>query len=145
MEEREVSYMPLSHIAGNVQLLGAICFPEEANSEVYFAFPDAMQGSLTDTLKEVRPTHLVGVPRVWEKFHAGLSQLLKAKPELKSNPNAVKAFLGIEKVKFATTGAAPITREVMEFFDSLELPLYEAYGMTENAAYSHYNYGGKRR
>lgn len=144
-QEREISYMPLSHIAGNVQLLGAVCMPEAANSEIYFAFPDAMQGSLPDTIKEVRPTFFLGVPRVWEKFYLGLAKLLQAKPELKSNPTAVKAFLGLEKVKFSTTGAAPIADEIMHFFDSIELPLYEVYGMTENAAYSHYNYKGKRR
>eukprot|EP00928_Gymnodinium_smaydae_P048421 TRINITY_DN32372_c0_g1_i1.p1 TRINITY_DN32372_c0_g1~~TRINITY_DN32372_c0_g1_i1.p1 ORF type:complete len:658 (+),score=116.86 TRINITY_DN32372_c0_g1_i1:51-2024(+) len=144
-KEREVSYMPLSHIAGNVQLLGGVCMPDDANSEVYFAFPDAMQGSLPDTIREVRPTHFVGVPRVWEKFYAGLGHLLKAKPELKSNPTAVKAFLGLEQIRFATTGAAPIAEDVMRFFDSIELPLYEIYGMTENTAYSHYNFKGKRR
>jgi len=145
MGEREVSYMPLSHIAGNVQLLGAICMPNDSNSEVHFAFPDAMQGSLPDTLRDVRPTIVLGVPRVWEKFYVGLSQVLKAKPELKSNTSAVKAVLGLEQARFAMTGAAPITTEIMEFFDSVDLPLYEVYGMTENAAYSHFNYKGMRR
>jgi len=145
MDEREVSYMPLSHIAGNFQLFGAFCMPLEANSEVHFAFPDAMQGSLPDTLKEVRPTLFLGVPRVWEKFYIGLNQLLKTKPELKSNPTAVKAFLGLDKLRCATTGAAPIATEIMTFFDTIELPISEIYGMTENAAYSHLNYKGMRR
>lgn len=29
---------------------------------------DLFQGSLNTTLKEVRPTAFLGVPRVWEKF-----------------------------------------------------------------------------
>jgi long-chain-fatty-acid--CoA ligase ACSBG len=119
--------------------------PDNANSEVYFAFPDAMQGSLPDTIREVRPTHLLGVPRVWEKFYLGLGQLLQAKPELKSNPTAVKAFLGLEQVRLAVTGAAPIADEVVQFFDNIELPLYEVYGMTENTAYSHFNQKGRRQ
>ena len=32
-------------------------------------------------------------------------------------------------------GAAPVAKETMDFFDSLERPLYEIYGMTENFAY----------
>jgi len=144
LEEREISYMPLSHIAGNVQLLGSICMPHTASSLVYFAFPDAMQGSLPGTIQEVRPTHFLGVPRVWEKLALGLQGVLKAKPELKSNPQALRGVLGLENVRVSTTGAAPIAREIQEFFESIGQPLYEVYGMTENTAYSHFNQKGKR-
>jgi len=143
-EEREVSYMPLSHIAGNVQLLGAITTPHTANSCVYFAFPDAMQGSLVDTIREVRPTHFLAVPRVWEKLLVGLQGALKAKPELKSDPKALKSLLGLEQVRSCSTGAAPIAREICDFFDSVGMPILEVYGMTENTAYSHYNQREKR-
>jgi len=145
MDEREVSYMPLSHIAGNVQILGAITYPATGNTTVHFAFPDAMQGSLPDTLKEVRPTYFLGVPRVWEKFALGVRGALAAKPELKQAPKAVLGLLGLDQAKFAMTGAAPIAQDIMELYDSLGLPIYEIYGMTENTAYSHFNYLGKRR
>merc|ERR1719282_1784040 len=75
LEEREISYLPLSHIAGNIQLLGSVVMPPTMNSIIHFAFPDAMQGSLPDTIREVRPTHFIGVPRVWEKLFMGLKQL----------------------------------------------------------------------
>lgn len=35
---------------------------------VWFAQPDALKGSLVETLREVRPTIFLGVPRVWEKI-----------------------------------------------------------------------------
>lgn len=145
MEEREVSYMPLSHIAGNTHLLGLPVRPLNVNSCVYFAFPDAMQGTLPQTLKEVRPTLFLAVPRVWEKFHAALEPAIKAQPALKQKPQALKELLGLDQVKQVMTGAAPITREIMDFFDGIQLPIYEIYGMTENTAYSHFNLAGRRR
>ena len=61
-----ISYLPLSHIAA--QLLD-MYIPLMYGAAVYFAQPDALKGSLVDTLKEVRPTAFLGVPRVWEKIH----------------------------------------------------------------------------
>ena len=62
--ERSVSYLPLSHIAA--QILD-IHVPMHIGSTLYFCQPDALKGSLTDTLKDVKPTFFFGVPRVWEK------------------------------------------------------------------------------
>jgi len=145
MEEREISYMPLSHIAGNVQLLGHITHPMTVNTVVHFAFPDAMQGSLPQTMLDVKPTVFLGVPRVWEKFGMAWKEALAAKPELEKNKTALRGLLGLDHAKFCSTGAAPIARTLMEFFDTIELPIYEIYGMTENMAYSHYNHRGRKR
>jgi len=60
-----VSYLPLSHIAAQmVDIHAPLCVA----GEVWFAAPDALKGSLVNTLKEVRPTHFLGVPRIWEKI-----------------------------------------------------------------------------
>lgn len=42
---------------------------------VTFARPDALQGTLVDTLREVRPTMFFAVPRVWEKFEERLKEI----------------------------------------------------------------------
>ena len=64
-EERLVSYLPLSHIAGiSIDIYGAIY----VKAVVTFADEKALQGSLGITLKEARPTFFFAVPRVFEKI-----------------------------------------------------------------------------
>jgi len=47
-----VSYLPLSHVAAQIQdVTGAV----QTASHVYFADKDALQGTLINTLLEVRP------------------------------------------------------------------------------------------
>ena len=76
-EGRVVSYLPLSHIAGLVfdvlQHLSNV-------SQLYFARPDALQGTLVETLQWARPTVFLAVPRVWEKFEERMKELAASKP-----------------------------------------------------------------
>jgi acyl-CoA synthetase (AMP-forming)/AMP-acid ligase II len=70
-EEIIVSYLPLSHVAAQVVdiylvMLNAAC--------IYFADPNALKGSLINTLQEAQPTKFLGVPRVWEKMHEKMMQ-----------------------------------------------------------------------
>lgn len=60
-----VSYLPLSHSAAQCTDL---LLPMLGHAVLTFAKPDALQGSLVETLKETRPTFFFAVPRVWEKF-----------------------------------------------------------------------------
>ena len=55
-----VSYLPLSHIAGQ---MADIYIPLISGTTVSFAAPDALKGSIRTTLMESRPTVFFGVPR----------------------------------------------------------------------------------
>jgi len=70
-EDCGLSYLPLSHIA---EQMFTIHGPITAGAQVYFA--ESVE-KMPDNLKEVQPTIFFGVPRVWEKFHAGVSAKLK--------------------------------------------------------------------
>ncbi len=79
-DDHMVSYLPLSHIAA--QLLD-MHGPMYSGSQVWFAQPDALRGSLGKTLKEVRPTVFFGVPRVWEKIYDKMQEVAKSTTGLK--------------------------------------------------------------
>jgi long-subunit acyl-CoA synthetase (AMP-forming) len=44
----------------------------------------------------------------------------------------VRAKVGLEQCRYAVTGAAPISKQTLEFIWSLGIPVYEAYGMSES-------------
>jgi len=46
---------------------------------------------------------------------------------------ALKERLGLRRCRHAISGAAPIAPEILRFFMGIGVPIYEAYGMTENA------------
>ena len=64
-EERIVSYLPLSHIAG---MMFDIYYPISKASTTCFADSNALKGTLIENLKYYKPTRFLGVPRVWEKM-----------------------------------------------------------------------------
>mmetsp|Transcript_24945 Transcript_24945/g.34928 ORF Transcript_24945/g.34928 Transcript_24945/m.34928 type:complete len:654 (+) Transcript_24945:87-2048(+) len=73
-EDSMVSYLPLSHVAAQMLDLHG---PIASGLEVHFAQPDALKGSLVATLKDVRPTLFLGVPRVWEKIQEKMVEVGK--------------------------------------------------------------------
>ena len=56
---------------------------------------------------------------------------------------ALRKKLGLLNVDNALSGAAPIAPEILRFFMSLGVPIYEGYGMTENSAIATGNRPGK--
>ena len=156
-EEVFVSYLPLSHIAGQFQdvWVALLCL-----GTVVFADHMALKGTLVETLKEARPTIFVGVPRVWEKIKEGIQDKGRAVGGLKKmvadackkagleyhlNDNdsimysvgkkaiypKVTEALGLDRTKQFVSGAAPLGEETLKYFMSLNIVIQEAYGMSE--------------
>jgi len=76
--DRLISYLPLAHVA---EQLGAIHNHVNAGYALYFA---RSIESLGEHLAEVRPTIFFGVPRVWEKMHAGIAGKLASATGIKA-------------------------------------------------------------
>jgi len=70
-QERLISYLPLSHVAGMmVDIIAPIFITANTNgwTTVSFARPyDLKAGTMGHRLRAVKPTLFLGVPRVWEK------------------------------------------------------------------------------
>jgi long-chain acyl-CoA synthetase len=172
-QERGLSYLPLSHIAEQMFTIHGII---TGGSAVYYA--ESIE-KVPDNLKEVRPTIFFGVPRIWEKLHAGLSgKLAEAKGakakiaawamavgrevsahRMKGKPlplvlaaqhkvadrlffSKVKQAIGLDHARMCVSGAAPVAKEVLELFASLDLVVQEVYGQSEDTGPTSYNRPG---
>jgi len=69
-QDRVISYLPLAHVA---EQMISVHTPALVGFPIYFA---RSLDELSEHLKEVRPTIFFGVPRVWEKMHAGVQAKL---------------------------------------------------------------------
>ena len=161
-EDRIISYLPLAHAADRfLNHYGAVV---SGHTTVFCAEVN----QILQTMVEVRPTAFGGVPRIWEKLHAGLTSAISKEPdehrrrmvlgaleiarkvvslEQRGEPvpaelsqqramfepifAAIRARIGLDRVKHTVTGAAPTPREVLEFFHAIGLRISEVWGMSE--------------
>lgn len=101
---RFVSFLPLSHIAGWFGDLGSHYI---TGSQMYFAKPDALQGSLVETLQWARPHSFMAVPRVYEKFEEKLKEIAATKPAFMQAISGWAKGHGLTKVLNQTKGQGP--------------------------------------
>jgi long-chain acyl-CoA synthetase len=153
-----LSYLPLSHIAEQVvslhtPLLAGACtwFAEslerlgenlrECRPNFFFAVPrvwEKMQAKIQAAGAANPP--LKRTIAAWAR-RQGLAggfaeQLGEARPRLYGLAERlvfapVRQRLGLDRARVCSTSAAPISRDTLEFFLSLGIPLLEVYGMTE--------------
>ncbi|KAF0695231.1 Aste57867_13943 [Aphanomyces stellatus] len=94
-DDRAVSFLPLSHIAGQIIDFG---IHVHFGWRVYLAQPDALQGSLVATLKAARPTFFLAVPRVFEKMMERMLAVGRAASTLKRTVGAWAKAIGTARV-----------------------------------------------
>src|SRR5450755_1148642 len=139
-EDRVLSYLPLAHAFERavIELPSMI-----VGAEVYFT---ENIDTFIDDLRRARPTVFISVPRLWTKFQqAVFSKMPPAQLDaMLANPTMrepvrmkVLAGLGLENVRHAGTGSAPIPEQLLAWYHSLGLDLLEGYAMTENFCVSH--------
>jgi long-chain acyl-CoA synthetase len=145
-QDRVLSYLPLCHVAERMFVELASIY---GGQTIFFA--ESLDTFLED-LKRARPTVIFGVPRIWTKFQMGvyskmpaarLDFLLKLPLIGRIFGNKVLAGLGLDAVRYALSGAAPVPEALLNWYKRLGLDVLEVYGMTENCGYSHVCRPGK--
>lgn len=145
-DDRLLSYLPLCHVAERmfVELSSFYGGPT-----VFFA--DSLDTFLED-LKRARPTVFFAVPRIWTKFQMGVYSKMPAEkldfllklPIIGSIVGKrVLTGLGLDAIRFALSGAAPVPEALLKWYQRMGLDVLEVYGMTENCGYSHVCRPGK--
>jgi long-chain-fatty-acid--CoA ligase ACSBG len=88
-----VSYLPLSHVASQfADIVSSLI----EGIHVFFAEPTALQGTLIQTLQEVRPKLFFSVPRVWEKIYDKMMEIAKSNGALKTKIATWAKSIGAE-------------------------------------------------
>ena len=159
-----LSYLPLCHDFGRlvdeiigINTIGTINFAEsidtvqqdlaEIQPSIFPAVPRILERMHAGTLVRMRDAS-----RLKQLLFKTASYFgnITAKRRLK-NPNdfiakitnflaqmiafrSLRKKLGLLNIDNAVSGAAPISPEILRFFMSLGVPIYEGYGMTENSA-----------
>ncbi|MCL1098438.1 AMP-binding protein [Shewanella gelidii] len=142
-KDRLLSYLPLAHITERVAIQGSSFY---SGSQV--AFVESLD-SFVDDIQRARPTVFFSVPRLWSLFQKNivdrigykrLNMLLKI-PILSSIvKRKIREGLGLQHCHLLGSGSAPIPPSLVTWYHKIGLNISEAWGMTENCAYSIINY-----
>ncbi|XP_045347669.1 long-chain-fatty-acid--CoA ligase ACSBG2-like isoform X2 [Leopardus geoffroyi] len=105
-EEQEVlvSLLPLSYLTAQ---LFDVWVSISVAGALYFAQPDALRGSLIDTLREVKPTMFYGVPWVWDRLLDSLKTSQLASTPFRRRLDKWAMCLGLRPNKRRMLGPAP--------------------------------------
>jgi long-subunit acyl-CoA synthetase (AMP-forming) len=153
-----LSYLPLSHIAEQVlSLHGAAvvgytvsCLEDlnqlgdylrDVRPTVFFGVPrvwEKIQAKMMEAGKSAPPlrrkiaawARATGL-RAWKAMEAGQRPPLSYYLAKKIVYSKVRERLGLDRCWMLASGAAAISRSTLEFFYSLDMPIYEVYGMSE--------------
>jgi long-subunit acyl-CoA synthetase (AMP-forming) len=140
LEDRVLSYLPLAHVFERAYVE---CASFVGGGHIFFA--EALDTFVAD-LQRARPTLFISVPRLWLKFQQGvftkmppgrLDLLLKIPLLNGVIRKKVLTGLGLNHVRLAGSGSAPIPAELIAWYRKLGLNLLEGYAMSEDFAYSH--------
>lgn len=147
-EDRMLSYLPLAH-SFERWIVESVSFV--TGFHIFFA--ESLDTFVAD-LQRARPTLFISVPRLWLKFQLGV---FKKMPQKKLETflkipilsgivkKKILKGLGLDVVRFAGSGSAPIPAELIAWYRNLGLELLEGYGMSENYSYSHVSKPGSTR
>lgn len=157
-----LTYLPLCHMAERMM---SLCFQLKCRTVLNFA---ESSETVFQNIRELSPTVLFAVPRIWEKFYSRVATMMdeatwagrkgyelalkfgKARAERLAEGKPVpfglrvgfrladllvlrnlKQELGLDRSRMRLSGAAPISHDLLRWYEALDLPVNEGYGQTE--------------
>jgi long-chain acyl-CoA synthetase len=151
-QDATLCFLPYAHVLGRVELW----------LHTYLGFTLNFAESidrLRANLREVQPTVIIGVPRIFEKIFSSVMTETQSNPWRKNifkwleTPNTSLGVLDLPrkiladrvvysrlrqglggKLRFTVSGGAPLEAEIAEFFHKAGLLILEGYGLTETTA-----------
>jgi long-chain acyl-CoA synthetase len=129
-DDQFLSFLPLSH---TFERTVGYYTPIAAGACV--AYARSVQ-DLPQDLRQVRPTILVSVPRIYERVYARLQESRLARLRWPLLDLLVGRRLRAQfggRLRFAITGGAPMALAVAERFRELGVEVLQGYGMTESS------------
>ncbi len=150
-------FLPLAHAFGLLLMLVGV------DRGVAIAYWGGDTAQIIPELSEVHPTYLPSVPRLFEKLYTFVTsqadpELVRKATEIGLKVRELEAagqeipdelqglydeadrrlFKSVRaafggRLREAVTGAAPIAKEILEFFYAAGVPVMEGYGMTETS------------
>lgn len=148
MHPRLFSYLPLSHIAerAGIEMIGLY-------TGAQFSFSESLE-SFSKNLADTQPNLFFAVPRIWSKFR---EKILEKLPQQKLDrliglpiignivTKSIRKKLGLLKATHVYSGAAPISVDMLKWFEKIGVTIFQAYGMTEDCLYAHFNRHGANK
>lgn len=141
--DKFLSFLPLSHV---LERMAGSYVPLFSGASI--AYAESVK-KFPDNLKEIKPTILICVPKIFERFYEKIFFNFSAKHYLKKlffwslkNKNNFfidyfiyrkirKVFGG--KLRFAISGGASIDNKIIKFFKKIGIIIVEGYGLTETS------------
>ncbi|MBL4819106.1 MAG: long-chain fatty acid--CoA ligase [Deltaproteobacteria bacterium] len=150
----QLMFLPLAHVFARVMEIAwiktahVLCFAESIEKVV-------------ENMKEIKPTIMAAVPRIYEKIYAKIlakarsggllkKMLLHWALEQQKKPEGLawtvakslvfdKIGAGLKetfggRLRFFVSGGAPLNPEIAQFFDNAGVTILEGYGLTETSA-----------
>lgn len=149
VEDRAISFLPLAHVAERMIVEGQSLY-----GWFSISFVESLDSFARD-ITNIKPTLFFAVPRLWSKFQEGillkvggqqkLSRLLKVPVLGRLIKAKIRKGLGLDQAKLCGSGASPIPKTLIQWFDEIGIQIMEGYGMTENLCYGTINLPGARK
>jgi len=139
---RIVSYLPLNHIAGQMlDIVAPLYISSRSRGQYATTFFPAIcflkKTCFKEQLKDASPTLFLGVPEVWDGLKMKIEDATKSWLFGKINdiaPSILLKGVGLGSVQYAFSGAGPITKSTLKFFNGMGLDILNLFGQSESSA-----------